>query len=44
MFKTWEFRGISREDFEGNLEGYLEGSFEGDLEGGLEGEFKFFRA
>lgn len=25
--KTWDFRGVSREDFKVNFEGYLDGDF-----------------
>ena len=37
-FKTWDFRGVFKEDFEGFLKGILRGHG-GVLEGGLEGRF-----
>ena len=35
-FNTWDFRGVSKEDFEGDFEGYFDGSSRRCL-GGLEG-------
>ena len=34
-FKTWDFRGVFKEDFEGDFEGDLRGGFKQDLEGDL---------
>ena len=30
-FKTWDFKGVSREDFEGVFKGYSEGDLDGDF-------------
>ena len=34
-FKTWDFRGVFKEDFEGDLVGDLERDFKQDMEGDL---------
>ena len=37
-FKTCDFRGVFKEDFEGNVEGEVEGDFRGDFKQDLEGD------